>query len=148
MKIYENEKPIHQKLQLVNPQKEATIKAKVEKLLKAGFIYLVPLIECLSNTVPVDKKQGTIRVYINIRNSNKAFPKYNYPTPFIDKIVDDCTSNDFFCPWTDSPVTIKLLSIQRISTRQPYLSLGKVCVQKDSFWSKKCWIYFSGAHVL
>jgi hypothetical protein len=38
------------------------IKVEVEKLLKAGFIYPVPLTEWVSNPVLVDKKQGTIRV--------------------------------------------------------------------------------------
>ena len=60
IKTYENDKPIRQKLRLVNPRKAAAIKAKVEKLLKAGFIYLIPLMEWVSNPVLVDKKQGTI----------------------------------------------------------------------------------------
>jgi hypothetical protein len=36
---YPDAKPVRQKLHLVNPRKEATIKAEVEKLLKVGFIY-------------------------------------------------------------------------------------------------------------
>ena len=60
IKTYENSMSIRQKLQLVNPRKAATIKAKVEKLLKVGFIYHVPLTDWVSNPVPVDKKQGTI----------------------------------------------------------------------------------------
>ena len=48
--------PIRQKLQPIHPKKEATIKVEVEKLLKAGFIYLVPLTEWVSNIVPVTKK--------------------------------------------------------------------------------------------
>ncbi len=43
IKMYENAKTVRQRLRPVNPRKATTIKAKVEKLLKAGFIYPVPL---------------------------------------------------------------------------------------------------------
>jgi hypothetical protein len=35
-------------------------------------------------------------VCIDYRDINKACPKYNYPTPFIDQIIDDCSSYEFF----------------------------------------------------
>jgi hypothetical protein len=40
---YPDAKPVRQKLRLVNPRKEKTIKAEVEKLLQDGFIYPVQL---------------------------------------------------------------------------------------------------------
>jgi hypothetical protein len=43
IKTYPDAKPIRQRLHPVHPCKVATIKIKVEKLLKAGFIYLVAL---------------------------------------------------------------------------------------------------------
>jgi len=43
IKTYPNAKPVHQKLRLVNHRKVVVIKAKVEKLLREGFIYMVPL---------------------------------------------------------------------------------------------------------
>jgi hypothetical protein len=58
---YLDAKPVRQKLRSVNPRKEAAIKAEVEKFLKAGFIYPIHLTEWVSNPMPVDKKQGTIR---------------------------------------------------------------------------------------
>ena len=96
IRTYENARPVHQRLRPVNPRKAAAIKAEVEKLLKAGFIYPVPLIDWVSNPVPVDKKQGTIRVCINFRDLNKACLKDNYPMPFIDQIIDECASNEIF----------------------------------------------------
>jgi len=84
IKAYENAKPICQKLRLVNHRKATTIKGLVEKLLKAGIIYHVPLMDWVSNPVPVDKKQGTIQVCIEFRDLDKACPKDNYPMPFID----------------------------------------------------------------
>ena len=48
------------------------------------------------NIVLVDKKQGTIRVYVDYRDINRAFPKDNYPTPFIDQIIDECARSEIF----------------------------------------------------
>jgi hypothetical protein len=76
--------------------RQAAIKAEVEKLLKAGFIYPIHLTEWVSNPVPVDKKQGTIRVCTDFRDLNKACPKENYPTPFIDQIIDECAGCEAF----------------------------------------------------
>jgi hypothetical protein len=94
--MYPNAKPVRQKLHPVNPRKATAIKAEVEKLLKAGFIYPIHLTEWVSNPVPVDKKQGTVRVCTDFRDLNKACPKDNYPTPFIDHIIDECTSCEAF----------------------------------------------------
>ena len=84
IKMYPDAKPIRQKLRPVNLKKAPAIKAEVEKLLKAGFIYPIPLTEWVSNLVPVTKKEGAIRVCTNFRDLNLACPKNNYPTPFID----------------------------------------------------------------
>ena len=61
IKTYPMAKPVRKKLRKVHPWKAAAIKAEIEKLLKAGFIYIVPLTEWVSNVVPVNKKQSTIR---------------------------------------------------------------------------------------
>lgn len=68
----------------MHSRKAATIKAEVEKFLKEGFIYPVPLTDWVSNIVPINKKQGTIRVCIDYMDINMACPKDNYPTPYID----------------------------------------------------------------
>jgi hypothetical protein len=53
---------VRQKLRLVHPRKTAAIKEEVEKLLKYGFIYPIPLTEWVSNIVLVAKKQGMCRL--------------------------------------------------------------------------------------
>jgi hypothetical protein len=82
--MYPDAKPVRQKLRPVNPRKATAIKAEVEKFLKAEFIYPIHLTQWVSNPMPVDKKEGTIRVCTDFRDLNKACPKDNYPTPFID----------------------------------------------------------------
>src|SRR5713101_7602162 len=80
----------------MNPCKVAAMKDEVEKLLNAGFIYPIALTEWVSNPVPVDKKKGTIRICTEFRDLNKAYPKDNYPTPFIDQIIDACARSEVF----------------------------------------------------
>ena len=96
IKTYPNAKPVRQRLRAVNPRKAPAIKAEIEKLLKAGFIYPVPLTEWVSNPVPVDKKQGAIRICTDFRDLNRACPKDNFPTPFIDQILDECAGSEVF----------------------------------------------------
>ena len=56
IKAYPTAKPVRQKLWQVHPRKDEAIKDEVEKLLKAGFIYPVPLTNWVSNIVPVAKE--------------------------------------------------------------------------------------------
>ena len=84
IKTYPTAKPVKKKLRQVHPQKVTAIKDEIEKLIKAGFIYPIPLTEWVSSIVPVNKNQGTIRVCIDFRDLNKACPKGNFLTPHID----------------------------------------------------------------
>ena len=56
IQTYPHTKPVCQKLHPIHPRKASTIKAEVEKLLKASFIYPVPLTDWVSNILPVTKK--------------------------------------------------------------------------------------------
>ena len=72
------------------------IKEEIDKLLKASFIYPVPLTEWISNPVSVDKKQGMICICTDFCDLNHACPKNNFPTPFIDQILDECVGREGF----------------------------------------------------
>lgn len=67
------------------------------------------------------------RVCINFRDLNKACPKDNYPTPFVDQIVDECAGNEIFSFMDGFSGYNQITSL--------YLSLGHVCIQEDAFWS-------------
>ena len=96
IRTYLDAKPIRQFLRAINSRKAYVIKAEVEKLLNVGFIYPAPLTEWVSNSIPINKKQGTIDVCMHFRDLNKASPKDNFPTPFIDKILDECGGSEIF----------------------------------------------------
>ena len=80
----------------MNPRKAPAIKDEIEKLLKVDFIYPVPLTEWVSNPVLVDKKHGAIRICTDFYDLNRAYPKDNFPTPFIDQILDECAGSEVF----------------------------------------------------
>jgi hypothetical protein len=56
IKTYPSVKLVQQKIHPVHPKKTVAIKVEVEKLLKSGFIYPIPLMEWVSNIVLVAKK--------------------------------------------------------------------------------------------
>ena len=80
----------------MDPRKAPTIKAEIEKLLKAGFIYPIPLMKWVSNLILVDKKHGVISICTDFRDLNRACPKDNFSTPFIDQILDECAGSEVF----------------------------------------------------
>jgi hypothetical protein len=96
IRTYPDAKPIRQRLRTVNPRKVPTINTEVDKLLNVGFIYLIPLTKRVSNPVPMNKNQGTICVCMEFCDLNKACPKDNFPTPFIDQILYECVGSDIF----------------------------------------------------
>jgi hypothetical protein len=44
----------------------------------------------------VNKKQGTIRICMDFHDLNKACPKENFRTPFINHILDECLGSEVF----------------------------------------------------
>ena len=52
--------------------------------------------EWVSKLIPVDKKQGAIRIFIDFHDLNRACPKDNFPTPFLDQILDECAGSELF----------------------------------------------------
>ena len=96
IKMYSDAKPVRQRLHAMNPRKAPAIKDEIEKLLKAGFIYPIPLTEWVLNHVSVDKKQGAIRICTDFHDLNPSCPKDNFSTPFIDHILDECAGSEVF----------------------------------------------------
>ncbi|GKV35499.1 hypothetical protein SLEP1_g43756 [Rubroshorea leprosula] len=64
------------------------VKKEIERLVKVGFIRTCRYADWLSNVVPVLKKNGKLRVYVDFRNLNLATPKDEYPMPIADLLID------------------------------------------------------------
>jgi hypothetical protein len=84
----------------------------------------VALTEWVSNPVPIDKKGDSIHVCVDYRDINKACPKDNFPTPFVDQIVDDCTGSEIFSLMDGFSAIIKLTLLPRTNIRLPLFVLG------------------------
>ena len=69
------------------------IKEEVTKQLKVGFIKPIQQAEWIENVVPVPKKDGKVRMCMNFRDLNKAYPKDDFTLPHIDVLVDNTAGN-------------------------------------------------------
>ncbi|PKI59064.1 hypothetical protein CRG98_020552, partial [Punica granatum] len=65
------------------------IKEEVVKQINAGFLEVCNYSEWVASIVPVEKKDGRVRVCVDYRDLNKASPKDNFPLPHIDVLVDN-----------------------------------------------------------
>jgi hypothetical protein len=68
--IMEGIKPFRKKKRPINPAQEATILKELEKLLKGGIIFLVKYSERVSNSVPIQKMTGQMRLCVDFRALN------------------------------------------------------------------------------
>src|SRR6185312_3866814 len=64
------------------------VKKEVEKTLDAGFIRPCRYAEWISSMVPVQKKDGRWRVYVDFRDLNRATPKDEYPIPVAETLIN------------------------------------------------------------
>ncbi|KAL0458761.1 UNVERIFIED_CONTAM: Transposon Ty3-G Gag-Pol polyprotein [Sesamum latifolium] len=70
------------------PEKDKIIQEEVNKLLATGHIREIQFLEWFSHVVLIPKPDGKWRMCIDFRNLNKTCPKYFYPLPKIDQLVD------------------------------------------------------------
>ncbi|XP_020410515.1 uncharacterized protein LOC109946596 [Prunus persica] len=81
--------PIKQTQRRFRPELLSQIEAEVDKLIAAEFIREVKYSMWIANIVPVKKKiTGQIRICVDFRDLNEAFPKDDFPLPIIELMVD------------------------------------------------------------
>eukprot|EP00253_Pinus_taeda_P007508 PITA_07508 len=88
------QKPVQQKLRKIHPNLESQIKSELNKLLKVKIIFPVRHSNWISNLVPVRKKNGDIRIFIDFRNLNKASQKDNFPLPTMEQILHSLAGSE------------------------------------------------------
>ena len=89
-------RPVIQPMRTFHLEVEAQIIQEVKKLLSADFIKPIQHPRWLSNIVPVKKKNGQIRCYVDFRNLNKARPKDEFPLPNMDLLIDSAAGHAMF----------------------------------------------------
>ena len=65
------------------------MKAEIVKILDAGVIEPVEESEWISPMVVWEKKQGRIRIYVELRKLNDACLHDSFPTPFTYEVLDN-----------------------------------------------------------
>ena len=65
-------------------------------MLFRSFIEEIKCPSWLANIVPVKKKGGQIRIYVDFRGLNKACPKDKFPLPNVDILVDAIAGHERF----------------------------------------------------
>ena len=88
--------PVCQNKWPINPSKAPAVKDEIEKLHKAGFIYPIAYTTWVSNPIPINKKKGTIHICTEFHDLNLTCTKYNFPTLFIDHIIDASDNHEVF----------------------------------------------------
>ena len=85
--------PVKQKLRHMRTEWLLKIKEEATKQLEVGFIKLVHQDEWTANVVPIPKKNGKVRMFVDFRDLNKACPKDDFPLPHINVLVDNTTGS-------------------------------------------------------
>ena len=85
--------PIRQKKRVFTQERDKAIDEEVCKLLEADFIKEAYYLEWLANVVMVKKANSKWRICVDFTDLNKACPKYSYPLPHIDLLVDSTTGH-------------------------------------------------------
>ena len=81
-------KPSGQRPYTYNDTFAKKIKEEIDKLLAAEFIYEIEHTEWVSPIVVVPKKNGKLRVCVNLKKVNAATIRDNYPLPITDHVIE------------------------------------------------------------
>jgi hypothetical protein len=66
-------------------------------MLEVGFIRPCRYAEWIFSIVPVQKKDGRWRVYVDFRDLNRATPKDEYPMPVVETLINVTADNKILC---------------------------------------------------
>ena len=82
------EKPIKLRPYTYNETFANKIKAEIDRLIEANFIYEIEHTKWGSPIVVVPKKNGKLRVCINLKKVNAATIRDNYPLPITEHLLE------------------------------------------------------------
>ena len=80
-------KPVRQKERRMNPRLQLIVKAKLERLLQAGFMKPVEITDWVSPMVLVKKNNAKLRFCVDYRKLNDCTQKDHFPLPFITLLL-------------------------------------------------------------
>jgi hypothetical protein len=93
-------RPIRQRPYILNPMYKKKVREEIDRMLEEGIIEPVEESEWISPMVIREKKQGGIRIYVDMRNISDAFLHDPFPTPFIDEVLENLGGQEAY-PFTN-----------------------------------------------
>ena len=88
--------PVKQKRRRLRSEWALLLKEEVEKQWKVGFLEVVDDTKWLANIIVAPEKDGKVRMCVDYRHLNKAYPKDDFPLPHIDTLVDSAASSAMY----------------------------------------------------
>ena len=86
--LRDDAKPSRQRPYLYNENYAMKIEEEINRLREAGFIYEIEHTEWVSPLVVVPKKNGKLRVCVNLKKVNAATIRDHYPLPITDHVLE------------------------------------------------------------
>ncbi|MCO5564458.1 hypothetical protein L7F22_018119 [Adiantum nelumboides] len=81
-------KPVQQRPYPMNPKYVKIVQEELEKLIKCGFIYPIKHSEWVSPIVIVPKKNGKLKVCVDLKKVNATTRKDHYPLPYLEHVLE------------------------------------------------------------
>jgi len=92
-------RPFKQAPRRIKHEVMADLKVEITQLYEVKFNRQCRYVEWISSVVPMYKKNGKVRVYIDFRDLNKATPMDNYPMPVTDMLVNAVAGHKVISLW-------------------------------------------------
>jgi hypothetical protein len=89
-------RPIIQRPYRLNPIYKKKVKAEIDRMLEVGIIEPVEELEWISLMVVQEKKQGGIRICVDLRKLNDACLHDPFPTPFTDEVLENIGGHEVY----------------------------------------------------
>lgn len=94
--LKESCKPIIQPCRRLNETLRKVIHDEIMKIWRAKIIYPVAYSDWISPIVVVPKKNGKWQFCVDYKKLNEYTEKDHFPLPYVDQILDQIASNEFY----------------------------------------------------
>ena len=111
-------KPSRQRPYTYNETFAKKIKEEIDRLKEAEFIYEIEHTDWVSPIVVVPKKNGKLRVCVNLKKVNAATIRDNYPLPITEHVLERVAGMSVYNFMDGFQVIIKWVLNLKINIRQ------------------------------
>jgi hypothetical protein len=87
---------IRQRPYRLNPIYKQKVKAEIDRMLENSIIEPIEELEWISTMVVQDKKQGGIKICVELRKLNDACLHDPFPTPFTDEVLKNVGGHEAY----------------------------------------------------